>query len=1062
MSLLRTVFIVLTTLTLLACEGSDSSSDSDTAENSTPSGPDTDGDGLTDAIETSFYFTSPDLADTDGDGISDGDEVNEFGFNPAANRFRFNPLIADLPSIKINIETIPELVLNYTDSTGSETSVSNASGGESVDSFTHSITEGIEAGMAFEVDGSIIPPPKAKVTKSFNVSFEASQEWSTENHRTWETVTENSSSTGRETDGATIRVGVSLENNSNLSFSLEHITLVSSFFDQESNLRPIATLGFDTGGNGFQRTSFSPGELSPTLLFDFGDLDLGTALEVLKDARSLTVEPALFELTNEEGTPFDFDLGDINAKSADVLIDYGVVRPQEFYNISALGSLNNGFLTIDNILADVLNASYSNSGGITDIRGVGGDPLSRWVIVFTQNDGFIDQTIVYDPENASYDTNLISIFPGNKISFIYLTDVDGDGVGIREEVIHGTSPNSADTDGDGLTDEQEIRGLLLVNSVNLIDPDRYPAFVRSNPVLADADGDGLFDLAERDRGLDPNNADTDGDGINDFLDNFNGQLPIAVDFELQQVDSVNRINLSGIATPGEGSRVSNVTVDWGDLSTPDIFSSVSSAPLAVDIDHDYAAPTGSQTYTITITVSGEDPDMNAISFTYIGDVTVFEETNLNEFAAGWFEHMHLREVADVDGDNDLDLVGFGGSNVLVSTWNGTDPDSADGDAFNTPLEIWSNDFSIDDGYTDKAQHIRKLADYDGDGLLDIVGFSNAGVEWSRNNGSGFDAPSFIVANFNTNFNTEQHLRTLGDIDCNGLPDIIGMWIDGTYVYLNDSASTPGSVYRASPSWGVNGGWVNDTTYRFVSDINNDGCDDIIGFGNTQMFYTLGQPNGMFQPAVVFRTFPQSSITANGGWRPNLHPVLIDDVNDDDLPDIVGFGNNGVHVWLNESSGSNVAFADATTWSTNFDRDSGWRWNERIFVNNVETEDTDNINPRYLADVNGDGYKDVVGFGNGHVFYELNRQPKGQQRFGPQFGVLTNSIVVSANWLDADYNQPCGGGGFGSPFNQPPCDSVYNSRYAADVDGDGHADAIGFGNSGVVLQRTPVITQPVEQ
>ena len=44
-----------------------------------PAPADTDGDGLTDADETSVYKTDPDKADTDGDGIDDGAEVQYWG-----------------------------------------------------------------------------------------------------------------------------------------------------------------------------------------------------------------------------------------------------------------------------------------------------------------------------------------------------------------------------------------------------------------------------------------------------------------------------------------------------------------------------------------------------------------------------------------------------------------------------------------------------------------------------------------------------------------------------------------------------------------------------------------------------------------------------------------------------------------------------------------------------------------------------------------------------------------------------------------------------------------------
>ena len=49
---------------------------------SNPTLPDTDGDGLTDGNEVNVRGTNPVVADTDGDGLSDGAEVNTHGTNP--------------------------------------------------------------------------------------------------------------------------------------------------------------------------------------------------------------------------------------------------------------------------------------------------------------------------------------------------------------------------------------------------------------------------------------------------------------------------------------------------------------------------------------------------------------------------------------------------------------------------------------------------------------------------------------------------------------------------------------------------------------------------------------------------------------------------------------------------------------------------------------------------------------------------------------------------------------------------------------------------------------------
>jgi len=80
-------------------------------------------------------------------------------------------------------------------------------------------------------------------------------------------------------------------------------------------------------------------------------------------------------------------------------------------------------------------------------------------------------------------------------------DTDGDGLSDGDEVnSYNTDPNNADTDGDGLSDGDEV------NKYNT-DP---------NDANGDADGDGVSDVDEiNTHGTDPNNPDSDGDGFSD-------------------------------------------------------------------------------------------------------------------------------------------------------------------------------------------------------------------------------------------------------------------------------------------------------------------------------------------------------------------------------------------------------------------------------------------------------------------------------------------------------------------------------------------------------------------
>ncbi|HEY3295356.1 MAG TPA: OmpA family protein [bacterium] len=81
-------------------------------------------------------------------------------------------------------------------------------------------------------------------------------------------------------------------------------------------------------------------------------------------------------------------------------------------------------------------------------------------------------------------------------------DTDGDGLADGDEVLkHHTDPLKTDTDGDGLSDFAEVT--------------QY----QTDPLKTDTDGDGLSDSAEvMQYKTDPNKADTDGDGLADGLE----------------------------------------------------------------------------------------------------------------------------------------------------------------------------------------------------------------------------------------------------------------------------------------------------------------------------------------------------------------------------------------------------------------------------------------------------------------------------------------------------------------------------------------------------------------
>jgi FG-GAP-like repeat/Common central domain of tyrosinase len=144
-----------------------------------------------------------------------------------------------------------------------------------------------------------------------------------------------------------------------------------------------------------------------------------------------------------------------------------------------------------------------------------------------------------------------------------------------------------------------------------------------------------------------------------------------------------------------------------------------------------------------------------------------------------------------------------------------------------------------------------------------------------------------------------------------------------------------------------GGWRVDQHPRFLADLTGDGRADIIGFGNGGVSVALNNGDGTFQaPQLVVANFGYDA----GGWRVDQHPRFLADLTGDGRADIIGFGNAGVWVSFNNGDGT---FQAPQLVVTSFAYDAGsWRVDRH---------------PRFLADLTGDGRAEIVGFGNAGVW-----------------------------------------------------------------------------------------------
>ena len=96
-----------------------------------------------------------------------------------------------------------------------------------------------------------------------------------------------------------------------------------------------------------------------------------------------------------------------------------------------------------------------------------------------------------------------------------------------------------------------------------------------------------------------------------------------------------------------------------------------------------------------------------------------------------------------------------------------------------------------------------------------------------------------------------------------------------------------------------GGWRVEQHPRFLADLTGDGRADIVGFGDDGVWVSFNNGDGTFQaPHQVLSNFGFNL----GGWRVDRHPRFAVDLTGDGRADIIGFGDRGVSVALNNGSG----------------------------------------------------------------------------------------------------------------------------------------------------------------
>lgn len=348
-----------------------------------------------------------------------------------------------------------------------------------------------------------------------------------------------------------------------------------------------------------------------------------------------------------------------------------------------------------------LNAD--GTGGNADMR-------SAWMYVYRTHDGTTESLGTL---KIAHTSSYFSV-PAGGVDCGTPTDADNDGLSDYAESTHGTNPSNPDTDGDGLTDGEEVNTS------------------HTSPTAADSDGDGLADGAEvHTYATDPLKADTDTDGLNDHLEEVYGTDPWNVDTDGDSLTDGDEVYIHHTDPAGADTDVDGLT-DGEEVNT--YFTD----PTKADSDADGLSD-GLEVNDYTTDPNRADSDQGGVN-------------DGEEVARGTDPLNADDDVVNDDTDSD-------GLTATEENRYGTDPHKPDTDTD-----------GLLDGYEVKVSHTSPVkADTDGDGLKD-------GAEVSLGTGSGKPDTDGDGLTDGAEVNTYHTNPMVADSDGDGLTD--GVEVNG--------------------------------------------------------------------------------------------------------------------------------------------------------------------------------------------------------------------------------------------------------------------------------------------
>jgi uncharacterized protein (DUF2141 family) len=314
-------------------------------------------------------------------------------------------------------------------------------------------------------------------------------------------------------------------------------------------------------------------------------------------------------------------------------------------------------------------------------------------------------------------------------------------------------------------------------------------------------------------------------------------------------------------------------------------------------------------------------------------------------------------LGDFDGDGDFDLVAGDTFNELRYFENlGTDL-----------VERTGSDDPIS-GLGPLYRTAPAFADLDGDGDLDMItGESGGTFVYAKNTGPPGSPAYAAQTGTNNPLNGQvagfgKSMPALGDLDGDGLVDMISGESTGTLLYFKNTGTSTGPAFTpitgtANP---LNGQDVGTRSAPALGDVDGDGdLDLVVGrYTGTFAYYkNIGSSGGL---PIFSGPLTGTANPFNGLTTPHVYssPTLKDIDGDGDLDLVAGDFDGNFSYFENTGSATAPAFVQRTGSANPLD--------------GVEVGGTNNYSTPALADLDQDGDFDVVsGSGEGGFFFYEN-------------------------------------------------------------------------------------------